>query len=155
MFKLMQVNYVVIPLSFKVQAHILLIITMEGFMKTVKEFEKKYSSYAAYTYMTLACLCFSLYSLMTKLLPHIPPMHILTWRYLVCTAWTFYIGKHYRAKLYVKDGKDHIGLLIISSLSIPSALCWIYGVVYLPLSEATVLSFSQPAFSVILAPIFL
>ena len=79
----MKVKYFVRPLSFKVQAHILLIITMEGFMKTVKEFEKKYSSYAAYTYMTLACLCFSLYSLMAKLLPHIPPIQILTWRYLI------------------------------------------------------------------------
>jgi drug/metabolite transporter (DMT)-like permease len=104
-------------------------------------------------YMVGAAFFFSLMSLFVKLTgAHLPTMEIVFFRSLITLAlsgamlWRYRIGPWGSARklLFLR------GVLGFAALS-----CFYYGVVHLPLAEATVVHYTNPVFTAVLAALLL
>ncbi len=104
--------------------------------------------------LVLATLCFSLMSLFARLVgSRIPVVEIVFVRSLVTLGLTLLLLRRIRfTKWRGKDPK----LLVIRGLTGFGALCaFFYSVTHLPLAEATVIHFTHPIFTAILAWLYL
>lgn len=98
----------------------------------------------------LSCLFFAMSSLFVKLLGEIPPQEVVFFRCLV--QFIFLLPPLIYARVPVFGEVHHLPCLFIRALAGTLALCCqFYAFQHLPLADATVIVFSSPIFTGILA----
>jgi drug/metabolite transporter (DMT)-like permease len=104
-------------------------------------------------YMAAAALFFSVMSLLVKAAgQRLPVQEVVLARSSVGAAMCWYSLRQRRVSLW----GDRKGLLLLRGLLGYAALsCFFYALVHLPLAEATVIQYTNPVFTAVLAALFL
>ena len=104
-------------------------------------------------YMALSALFFSLMSMLVKLAGRtFPTMELVFARAVVVSLLAFAEMRRRRVSLRNPD----IGLLLFrGGLGLAALTCFYYAVIHLPLAEATVIHFTNPVWTALIAAVFL
>lgn len=104
-------------------------------------------------YMVGAAFFFSLMSLFVKVTgAHLPTMEIVFFRSLITLALSGWMLWHYRISPW---GHARPLLFLRGALGFAALSCFYYGVIHLPLAEATVVHYTNPVFTALLAALLL
>ena len=103
--------------------------------------------------MAAAALFFSIMSLLVKGVgQRLPTMEVVLFRSLITLAIT---GAVLRARGLSPWGRNRRILLLRGLLGFAALSCFYYGVIHLPLADATVIQYTNPVFTALLAALFL
>lgn len=104
-------------------------------------------------YMLAAAFCFSVMSLLVKVVgQRLPTMEVVFSRSLVTLALTWTFLRH----AGVSPLGSERGLLVLRALfGFAAVFCFFYGVSHLPLAEATVIQYTNPVFTALIAALVL
>lgn len=108
------------------------------------------NDYKVYSLLLLSCFFFSLCSLFTEFVSHVPIIELLWWRFFFTLSCTVVINliNDYPSPLNVPNSRM---VLLTAVLGTITASCTVFALRNLPIGEATLLLTTAPIFTVLLS----